>query len=265
MFIKDLGMKYPNENSKTKRRHCLLSCDTCEKEFTSETYVYKKREIKVCPKCASEVAGGKRVKHGCVGTRLYNIWLLMRNRCNNPNYDGYANYGGRGVTVCNEWDDFTLFKKWSMDNGYNKELSIDKDIMIINEEYIMYGESLETPNFYFASKGDTYSLAEMKSVFITEVGSVMENPEFGNDNDITIESIFNEKYYLQSDSPAIDSGLSNLGSIYRMTFDKKTELPPIVSSLSDQNSSGDWEIGAYIYGIIHQFQGTNLSGGINYP
>lgn len=35
----------------------------------------------------------------------------MRARCNNPNHSGYPNYGGRGITVCERWDDFWLFVK----------------------------------------------------------------------------------------------------------------------------------------------------------
>ena len=40
---------------------------------------------------------------------LYVTWLNMRNRCNNPNYKEYHLYGGRGINVCPEWDDFWVF------------------------------------------------------------------------------------------------------------------------------------------------------------
>ena len=40
---------------------------------------------------------------------LYQLWLGMRARCNNPNHSSYANYGGRGISVCERWDDFNLF------------------------------------------------------------------------------------------------------------------------------------------------------------
>jgi hypothetical protein len=43
----------------------------------------------------------------------------MRERCNNPNSKDYADYGGRGISICNEWDDFAVFNTWAMDNGYN--------------------------------------------------------------------------------------------------------------------------------------------------
>lgn len=51
----------------------------------------------------------------------------MRARCNNPKNHAYKNYGGRGITVCNEWDeDFKSFYDWAMNNGYKPNLSIDR-------------------------------------------------------------------------------------------------------------------------------------------
>lgn len=44
----------------------------------------------------------------------------MRQRCNDPNHKSYKNYGGRGIKVCAEWDDFEVFEKWAIENGYNE-------------------------------------------------------------------------------------------------------------------------------------------------
>ena len=54
--------------------------------------------------------------------RLYNVYISMRQRCNNPNVKEYPNYGGRGISVCEEWNKsrgFTAFREWAMANGYN--------------------------------------------------------------------------------------------------------------------------------------------------
>lgn len=51
-------------------------------------------------------------------TKLYNVWLSMRNRCNNPNNKDYARYGGRGIKVSPEWDIFEAFREWAEANGY---------------------------------------------------------------------------------------------------------------------------------------------------
>jgi hypothetical protein len=40
---------------------------------------------------------------------LYPTWSAMINRCSNPNKQGYENYGGRGITVCDSWKDFGQF------------------------------------------------------------------------------------------------------------------------------------------------------------
>lgn len=60
------------------------------------------------------------------GTRLYSIWSHMRQRVRDENVDRYAHYGGKGVTVCEEWQDYEVFKSWALENGYSKELSIDR-------------------------------------------------------------------------------------------------------------------------------------------
>lgn len=66
-------------------------------------------------------------RHGESGTRLYHIWVNMRQRCNNPKNNNYKNYGGRGIEVCGEWEaDFAIFGKWAIQNGYADNLTLDR-------------------------------------------------------------------------------------------------------------------------------------------
>lgn len=66
-----------------------------------------------------------RAKHLLSGTRLYNIWNGMKMRCYNTNNTYYTDYGGRGITVCDEWkNDFKTFYDWAMENGYNENAKI---------------------------------------------------------------------------------------------------------------------------------------------
>lgn len=58
--------------------------------------------------------------------RLYGIWSHIKTRCTNKKYDKYKYYGGKGVSVCSEWDNFDNFKNWALDNGYSEELTIDR-------------------------------------------------------------------------------------------------------------------------------------------
>ncbi len=65
-------------------------------------------------------------KHGQRHTRLYDVWRSMRSRCGNPNNNRYDIYGGRGIAVCKEWNDFENFYSWAVKNGYNENLTIDR-------------------------------------------------------------------------------------------------------------------------------------------
>lgn len=87
----------------------------------------------LCKKCAYEKSAKERTIHGespssgKKASRIYRIWLGMKDRCNNKNDHAYYCYGGRGISVCKEWDESYLsFKNWSMSNGYKGNLSIDR-------------------------------------------------------------------------------------------------------------------------------------------
>lgn len=65
-------------------------------------------------------------KHIFYGTRIYNIWALMIQRCENPKATGYSKYGGKGIKVCAEWHDAKTFCEWAIANGYVEPLTIDR-------------------------------------------------------------------------------------------------------------------------------------------
>lgn len=65
--------------------------------------------------------------HGETGSRLYIIWNNMKQRCSNPNSFEFHLYGGRGISVCEEWkNSYEAFRSWAMENGYSPKLSIDR-------------------------------------------------------------------------------------------------------------------------------------------
>lgn len=73
-------------------------------------------------------------RNGNKRNRLYTIWRGMKERCLNKNSHDYSNYGGRGISVCEEWkNSFESFKDWAMANGYTKDLSIDR--INVNDGY----------------------------------------------------------------------------------------------------------------------------------
>lgn len=85
-----------------------------------------------CRRCAYEVVRAKNTKHGespntgKKATRLYIIWCNMRSRCKNENNPCYHDYGGRGIEICDAWNDYLTFKIWAITNGYADNLSIDR-------------------------------------------------------------------------------------------------------------------------------------------
>ena len=112
--------------------------------------------------------GCKKVKHGySQKERLYQTWKNMRQRCNNPNRHDYKRYGGRGIAVCKEWNDYSTFRNWAIANGYNDNLSIDR--IDVNGNYepsncrwvdnIVQANNVRN-NHRIEYKGTTYTLAE---------------------------------------------------------------------------------------------------------
>lgn len=76
---------------------------------------------------------GKRYKEkvkkydGPFDRGIYNSWYSMIGRCYNKNHKSYKDYGGRGITVCDEWrTSYLIFREWAIANGYKNNLSIDR-------------------------------------------------------------------------------------------------------------------------------------------
>jgi len=61
-----------------------------------------------------------------INSRLYRCWAGMKSRCSNKKSYCYFNYGGRGISVCNEWVSFDSFRLWALANGYKDNLTLDR-------------------------------------------------------------------------------------------------------------------------------------------
>lgn len=107
----------------------LCRCD-CGKTKVVRGGCLTNGSTKSCGCLHNEVAAKVATRHGCiakgnkVGNHIYNIWRGMRSRCYSTKSTQYANYGGRGISVCEEWHDFTTFAEWA----YNNDIAIDKQI-----------------------------------------------------------------------------------------------------------------------------------------
>lgn len=106
----------------------LCRCDCgVEKTIGSRALLHKVHGSKSCGCVRSQklVAAAYSTKHGLKQHRLYPIWKTMRMRCNNPNNHKYANYGGRGIRVCERWSDFKTFLD-DMGPSFTEGLSLDR-------------------------------------------------------------------------------------------------------------------------------------------
>ena len=114
------------ENDKSGFSQWLCKCDCGNEKIVRATSLLK-GEIVSCRCYQREAIAKSTIKHRMIHTPLYNIWLNMKNRCNNPNNKSYKHYGGRGIKVCDEWqNDYMSFYTWCMAHGYKKGLSLDR-------------------------------------------------------------------------------------------------------------------------------------------
>lgn len=101
-------------------------------------------------------------------TRLLKIWNDMYRRCNKPTHKRYDDYGGRGITVCEEWNNsFEEFYYWAISNGYNNSLTIDridndKGYSPNNCKWSTYEEQANNKRscHYITYNGETHTIKE---------------------------------------------------------------------------------------------------------
>jgi hypothetical protein len=108
----------------------LCLCD-CGEYAVVATWILRNGRSKSCGCLQRDLARVRTPrlnhKHGMSGTELYRLWNSVMQRCSNEKQINYERYGGRGITVCDQWaKDFTEFSVWAQGNGYKKGLQIDR-------------------------------------------------------------------------------------------------------------------------------------------
>lgn len=114
-------------------------------------------------------------RHGEAYSRIHRIWAHMKERCSNPCSKNYPQYGGRGISVCDEWrgpNGFEAFFDWAMSSGYSDDLTIDR--IDTNGNYTPQNCRWATPtvqannrrtNRLVTINGETKSLAEWCRIY----------------------------------------------------------------------------------------------------
>lgn len=125
-FLTMISEPYTKEN---RKRYAIFRCDCGNEKEIRIDNVTDPKGTKSCG-CfgrESRTRAKNHLTHGMSHSRVCQIWYKMRQRCNNPNYVEFKYYGGRGIKLCDEWEnDFSSFYAWSMQNGYTDSLTIDR-------------------------------------------------------------------------------------------------------------------------------------------
>ena len=108
-----------------KKRMFLCECECGNKTIVRLEYL-RNGHTKSCGCLRAKMAHKTKETHGMAGSKLYNIWNGMKQRCTNDNTKSFKYYGAKGIEVCDEWQDFEPFYEWAMENGYKEGLSIDR-------------------------------------------------------------------------------------------------------------------------------------------
>ena len=95
--------------SKGSRTSWLCQCD-CGNTTITIAHSLRRGNTKSCGCVKKEKIRNMTTKHSMANTRFYKIWTGMKTRCSNKNTINYKDYGGRGITICEEWLDFNNFK-----------------------------------------------------------------------------------------------------------------------------------------------------------
>jgi len=118
---------YRTKDGKKKEKSMWeCQCECGNKKSIRQDHLLKGKTVS-CGCLGIERRNMANTKHGEAHTRLYYVWIDMKNRCRNPNIACYKNYGGRGISVCSEWENsFSEFSKWATNNGYNENAAYGK-------------------------------------------------------------------------------------------------------------------------------------------
>ena len=166
-----------SESGKSVRRW-LCQCD-CGNTIITTRQNLRKGDTRSCGCLKTQGTKDRLTTHGESKSVLYKRWTAMRKRCNNPNNSDYPHYGGRGIRVCEEWQDYTAFKDWALSHGYSDDLSLDRIDVNGNYEpsncrFVSMKEQCNnrSNNIFIMYNGKQYTLAELAEANDIQYGTL---------------------------------------------------------------------------------------------
>lgn len=117
----------PTKVYKNRTNYFYLCLCICGVKRNVVEHALKSGKSKSCGCLKGKFVSNCVKKHGESGTRLYNIWRSMKQRCYYQKHMAFHNYGGRGISICKEWlSNKILFFVWARSHGYKDTLDIDR-------------------------------------------------------------------------------------------------------------------------------------------
>ena len=164
---------------KGKHFPALWECQCeCGRKIVRYAITLRKDRLHACDSCRSKITAKKYDNDSIKGTKynsLYNSYNNMHARCENSLRPDYKWYGGEAKKVCDEWsrkDGYSNFKKWAIENGYKKGLTLDRIDFNGNYEpsncrwVTMQEQRNNTRNNHFITyKGETHTITEWARIY----------------------------------------------------------------------------------------------------
>ena len=201
-LIKELGMRFPTELSKQRSRYGLYECPYCENTFECRIRSVNMGHTKSCG-CLKGDA------HGLTSHRFYKKWSQMLRRCTNPKDAAYKDYGGRGISVCEDWLDIRNFVDWcdlthpnqegytldriNNDKGYSPENCrwADKTTQVLNRRIMKNNKS-----GYIG-----VSWCKVRGMWTIRIKIKTKNECLGHFDDLMEAVIFRDNYIIENKLP----------------------------------------------------------------
>lgn len=105
---------------------CGLTCKRSTKELNRAGKLARQQSCGCFKVERCKLLGEQCITHGFGGTKIYDVWRQMRLRCSDPTHKDYPGWGGRGIRVCEEWNDIHAFVAWAGANGYGDGVTIER-------------------------------------------------------------------------------------------------------------------------------------------
>lgn len=197
-----------NGVDKFGRKTWLCKCDCGNESIVPSTSLVK-GDVKSCG-C---LRGKNLITHNHSNERLHSIWKGIRRRCNNPHEKSYKDYGGRGIKLCDEWNNYENFREWALSHGYRDDLTIDR--IDVNKNYCPTNCRWLTKQEQARNKQNT--------LWVKYNGELKSLPEWAEYLGINYHTLFRRIYNLKWDIKKAFETPSNIGNNKFLTINGETK------------------------------------------